>query len=127
MIELLDSPDHVVAYRVSGTLDGRDYDRMVETIEAKLKRHPKIGVYADMTGFTDITGEALAKDFRYNLEKLGEWSRFPRAALVTDKTWVKGLVKVLDPVFPQFEARTFDPGHEAEALTWAAEVPGVRS
>jgi hypothetical protein len=127
MIELLDSPDNVVACRISGTLDGRDYDRMIEVIEAKLASHPKIGVYADMTGFTDMTGEALAKDLRYNLQKLGEWSRFPRMALTTDKAWLKGLVKTIDPIFPQFEARTFDPGHDAEAIAWAAEIPAVRS
>ena len=127
MIELLESPDHVVAYRISGTIDGEDYDRMIEVLEARLKTHPKVGIVADMTGFTDMTGVAVAKDFRYNLSKLGEWSRFPRAALVTDKTWMKGLVKTLDPIFPQFEARTFEPGHASEAIAWAADIPAVRS
>jgi hypothetical protein len=122
MIELLPSPDHVVAYRITGTIDGPDYDRMIETIEAKLKTHPKIGVYADMTGFTDITGAAMAKDFRYNLQKLGQWSRFPRLALVTDKAWLKGLVTMLDPLFPQFEAKIFEPGQQAEGVAWAADL-----
>ena len=121
MIEVLPSPDNVLAYRVTGTIDGPDYDRVIEALDAKLKDHAHIGVMADMTGFTDMTGEAMLKDLRFHLTRLGEWSRFPRAAVVTDKAWLKGLVTALDPIFPQFEARTFDPGHDSEAIAWAAE------
>jgi len=122
MIELLPSPDSVVAYRISGTIDASDYDNMIETIEAKLAKHPRIGIFADMTGFTDITGQALAMDFRYSLSKLGQWSRFPRAAMITDKAWMRAMVTMLDPLFPQFEAKIFEPGQESEAIAWAADL-----
>jgi uncharacterized protein YndB with AHSA1/START domain len=123
MLELLNSPDNVVAYRVSGTLEAEDYDRAIGAVESKLSRQSKIGLYADMTDFTDMTPEALKKDLRYAFSKLGEWDRFPRMALVTDKRWLKGLINLVDPLFPQFEARTFTRGHETEAMTWAAEAP----
>lgn len=122
MIELLPSPDHVVAYRIKGAIAAADYDRMIETIEAKLATHQRIGIFADMTGFTDITGEALLKDFRYSLGKLGQWSRFPRAAMITDKAWMRAMIAVLDPLFPQFEAKVFAPGQDAEAIAWAADL-----
>lgn len=123
MLEILDSPDHILAFKVSGTLDGDAYDRLIAAVEAKLAQHRRIGLYADATGFSDMTSEAVMKDLRYNLTKLGEWSRFPRAALITDKQWLKGLVAMLDPLFPQFDARSFAPGEEAQAMAWAAGGP----
>ena len=124
MIEFLEAPDDVLAVKFRGVLDGAEYDRLSAAIDAKLAVHPRIGVYADAVGFSTIAPEALVKDFRYNLSKLGEWSRFPRAALVTDQPWLKTLVRLADPLFPQFEARAFEPGQETEAMTWAS---GFRS
>jgi len=123
MLEVLEAPDHVLAYRVAGTIDAKDYDRIIETVEAKLAAHAKIGVYADMTAFKSMTAEAVMKDLRYNLSKIGQWSRFPRAAVVTQEPWLRAWVGFLDPIFPQFEARAFPPGQEAEAMAWASEAP----
>jgi hypothetical protein len=127
MIELLKAPDHVLAYRIEGALEAADYDRIIETVEAKLAHHPKIGLYADMTKFSSISAEAFLKDLRYSLSKIGQWNRFPRAALVTDEPWLRAWVAFLDPIFPQFEARAFAPGEEAAAMSWSSAVPGVRS
>jgi hypothetical protein len=109
MIEVLPAPDHVAALRLAGTISGRDFDRIADDIEGKLKRHRHIGVYVDMVDMDDMTAEAVAKDFRYGLSKLGEWGRFPREAVVTDKQWVRALVKAADSLLPQVEARTFAP------------------
>src|SRR5690606_9154856 len=83
VIEILPSPDDVFAVRVSGRLTGEDYDRMIAAIEAKLKTHERISMFADMTDFEDMTAEALRKDISYSFGKLGEWHRFTRNALVT--------------------------------------------
>lgn len=123
MMEFLDAPDHVLAARIGGTLTGEDYDRMIAAVEAKLAAHAKIGVFADTTGFSDITGEALVKDFRYNLSKLGQWSRFPRLAMITDKAWLRALAQGLDPLFPQFEVKIFQKGEDAAAIAWASQIP----
>lgn len=119
MIEVLPAPDHVLAYRLSGHVSAADYDRIIETVEEKLSAHETVGVFADMTGFSDISPEAMMKDFRYSLMKFREWSRFRRAALVTDKAWLKALVSTLDPVIPQVEARAFPPEEREAAMRWA--------
>lgn len=121
MIELLPAPDHVVALRFSGELTGPDFDKVAGEIEARLARHERIGLVADLTGFDGLTLEALGKDLRYNLAKLGEWKRFPREAVITDKAWVRTAVKAIDPLVPQVEVRTFAPGEAAAALAWAAD------
>jgi hypothetical protein len=122
MIEILAAPDHVVALRMAGTITGEDVDHAVGEIEGKLARHERIGVFVDMTGFDDMTAEAAAKDLRYGFGKFSEWSRFPREAVVTDKQWIKTLVKVVDPLVPQVEVRTFAPAERDQALAWASEV-----
>lgn len=121
MIEMLPAPDHVVALRFAGELTGPDFDRVAAEIEARLARHERIGVVADLTGFDGLTLEALGKDLRYNLAKLGEWKRFPREAVITDKAWVRTAVKAVDPLVPQVEVRTFDPGEMEPAVAWAGD------
>lgn len=122
MLKILPSPDHVAAYAISGTLTKDDYERMIEDIEAKLKRHDKIGVVADLTGFEDMTFKAAFEDLRYSFSKFGEWSRFPREAIITDKQWIRTLCNVVGPFLPRITIKIFEPGEQQAALDWAAEV-----
>ncbi len=121
MIEIVAAPDHVLAYRYSGTLTAEDYDRVIEVLEDKLRRHAKIGVYADMTAFAGLTLEALAHDLRYSLSKLGQLERYHRAALVTDNAWLRGLTTMAATIFPMIEARAFEANEAEAALAWASE------
>lgn len=122
MIEFVPAPDHVFAVKLAGTLTPEDVERSIQEIEAKLKKHEKITIFADLTDFQDVTAEALIKDFRYSFAKLGEWKRFSRSAVVTDKNWMKILYSVIDPLIPQVEIRTFAPDERDRALAWASEV-----
>lgn len=119
MIEVLSSDDHVLALRLSGTLTGDDFDRAAAEVDARLARHDKVGVFVDLTGFHDLTPDAVAKDLRFGFSKIGQWKRFPREAVLTDKQWIKALVKLLDPVIPSIEVQTFDPSQREAALAWA--------
>lgn len=121
MIEIVAAPDHVLAYRYSGTLTAEDYDRVIAVLEDKLRRHDKIGVYADMTAFTGLTLEALAHDLRYALTKLGQLERYRRAALVSDNPWMRGMTKIAATIFPVIEARAFNAAEAEAALAWASE------
>jgi hypothetical protein len=120
MIEILDSPDNVVAMRTAGKLDGEDYDRILTVVEDRLKSHPKIGMVAEMADFHGLTGEALWKDLQYNVKRIGDWNRFPRCALVTDAGWLKAMAAFWDPIIPGVEMKVFEPGQTAEAISWAA-------
>lgn len=123
MIEILPAPEHVAAFRMEGRLTADDYGRLAAHIDAKLAANPIVHVYADATLFDDITPEALAKDFAYSFGKITDWPRFRRAALVTDKGWMKLLVKATAPFVPTIDYRVFGPGEQAEALTWASTAP----
>jgi hypothetical protein len=126
VIEILPSPDSVFAVRVSGRLTGEDYDRMIAEIEAKLKTHERIRLFADMADFEDMTAEAFRKDITYSFGKFGEWHRFVRNALVTDKQWMKLLARSVAPFFRQLEIRTFEPAERDAAWAWlTSDTPGT--
>jgi hypothetical protein len=127
MIDILPSPSHVGAYRFSGTLDGVDYDRCIADLEGRLRLHERIGVFCDMTGFTGITPEAVAKDLRYSLSKFGEYRRFARGAIITDRQWLARISEFAGNFFPHTEIRAFEPGEHDAALDWATEVEPLRS
>ena len=125
MIEILSSPDHVAAFRITGTLTAADYDVIVAEVERKLARHERIGVLVDLTDFEDVTAEALWKDARYSLGLIGKLKRFPREAVVSDKRWVHLLARIADPLVPYVEVRAFHPGERDAALAWVADLPGA--
>lgn len=122
MIEILPSADHVVAMKFTGTATSNDYDRVIAVIDAKLDAHDRIGLYADLEGFQDITVHAIAKDLKYSLGKLGELSRFPRAAIVTRKEWLRTLIRTTNRVLPKIELKAFEPDDRDLALTWVADA-----
>lgn len=124
MFEILAAPDHVAAYRLSGTLTEQDYDGIIADIEARLARHEKIGLLVDLTGFADITVKATAKDLRYSLSKIFELKRFPREAIVSDKGWIATLAAIASPLVPYVEIRAFKPAEFEAAMIWATEIEG---
>ena len=107
MIEILPSPEHVVAVRVMGTLTGEDYDRVIAVIDAKLAAHERLGVLVALTDFHDITAEAALKDMRYDLRMLFQLKRFPREAVVTDRRWLRVAAKIVSPLIPYVQVRAF--------------------
>lgn len=123
MIEILDSPDHVAAFRVAGTLKSDDYEAMIPEIEERLGEHGQIGVLVDLTGLEDITAGAVRKDIQYGLEKLKELHRFRRAAVVSDKQWIEAAMEMAGMIFPQIETQVFPPDERREAMQWVAAFP----
>lgn len=123
MIEILPAPDHVVAMRVSGTLTGDDIERVTLVLEAALSRHQHIALYADMVDFADMTAEALLKDLRYGISKIGQWSRFGRAAVVSDREWLRAIARLENHVIPGIDIRAFGKNEREAALAWASGEP----
>lgn len=130
MLELMPAPDHVVAMRLSGTVTGEDIDSATAAVDQALSRHQRIGIYVDAMDFGGMTGEAFAKDLRYGISRLGQVGRFARAAVVTDKEWLRTVARFEDRLLPKIELRCFDAEQRDAALAWASErfeaKPGPR-
>jgi hypothetical protein len=122
MLDILSSPDHVAAYRISGKLDGDDFDRMKSDLDARLERHQKIGAMVDLTDWDGFTLEALGKDLSLGLAYIGKLPRFPREAIVTDSEALANFYRTVRPLVPYVEVRTFTSRHRVSAMDWAAEI-----
>lgn len=121
MIEILASPPHVAAYRFVDELTGADYDACIADLESRLARHARIAVVADISDLHGLALEVVDKDLRYAVSKRGEYDRFARAAVVSDKRWLVAITSAVDRLMPQTDMRTFAPEERALALAWAAE------
>ena len=122
MIEILDSPPYVAAYRFADELRGTDYDTCITDLESRLARFPRIAVVSDISDLHGLAVEVIGKDLRYALSKRGEYDRFARAAVVTDKRWLVAVTALADRVMPHTEMRTFAQEELNLALSWAAEL-----
>ena len=125
MIDILEAPDHVFAARLVGALTGPDFDLVEREIEARIARNGRIGVAADLTELSGVTPEALLKDLRYNIAKLGHWDQFPREAVITQRDWIAAVTKAIHPFVPKVEVRAFKPEARGEAIAWAGDFAGA--
>ncbi|MBD9478213.1 STAS/SEC14 domain-containing protein [Pseudoxanthomonas sp. PXM02] len=122
MIEILASPPHVAAYRFTDELTGADYDACIADLESRLLQFPRIAVVSDISDLHGLSLDVVGKDLRYALSKRGEYDRFARAAVVTDKRWLVAVTGMADRIMPHTAMRTFAPEERSIALDWAAEL-----
>lgn len=116
MIELVPTGAHqVVGLRIEGRISGEDLDLAAREIDARLKVHPRISIYAEIHGLTGMSLEALAKDFRYSLAHLRD---VEKEAIVSDRRWLALLAQVGGRLFPSIDVRHFSPEDKEAALEW---------
>jgi hypothetical protein len=120
MLEILQAPDQLAAFRLTGEVTGVDYDQMIAELEERLRRHARVAVYADLSKFKRLTRDAFTKDIQYAISKRRELHRFTRMAIVSDKRW-PGLLAHIAGAWLPFEIRSFKSSERDEALRWAAE------
>ena len=124
MIELLPSgAAHLVAMRISGRIDGRDLKCIIDAIEETKRQHPRVSFYVELDQLRWMTATALLRDVGYGLTQLSELSHYYRAAVVSDKRWVKRLVRLEDRLFRSLEMRVFPTHQHNIALEWARHLP----
>jgi hypothetical protein len=123
MLDLLPAPDHVSAMRLSGRLTAGDYERVFCEVEHKLAAYERIGLYVDARELRGITLAGLVKDLRYGFDKLGEYRRFARAAVVTQRPLLRTVTRLAGAALPAIELRAFGSAEEPAAVEWAASVP----
>ncbi|WP_262273500.1 SpoIIAA family protein [Microvirga yunnanensis] len=120
MLEVLPSPDHVVAMRVSGRVEKVDIERSIAAVEDALARQDRIALYIEIA-MSGMTSGAFARDLGYGLRHLRELRLFARMAVVTEQEWVRRIVQVQGRILPQIEIRILSDSERDEALGWVAQ------
>jgi hypothetical protein len=123
MIEILDSPKHLVAMKISGSITADDISNAYKATEEKLKDNERISFFAEIDDSMGFTLEGLMKDLTEAVGQFGKLSRYYRAAIVTNKGWLGALARVEGLVFSSIDVRVFTPDERAKAFAWASEQP----
>lgn len=118
MIELLAAgTDNVVGYRIRGKIDADDFDRIAAFIEQQLKTHDKLRVFAEIDSIEGMSLEAFLKDLKFSFKN---YNRFEKAAVITNKDWLRKIVEIEDKLFPGIEMKFFPIAEKEEAMEWIA-------
>ena len=62
MLEMIPSPDDVIALKISGSIKGQDLDTIMDRLDAVMARHDKVHVFVETHG---IAGLELASLHNY--------------------------------------------------------------
>ncbi|HYJ90980.1 MAG TPA: STAS/SEC14 domain-containing protein [Pyrinomonadaceae bacterium] len=123
MIEILESPKHLVAMKISGKITAEDIEKAYKASAEALKESERVSFFAEVTDSLAFTAEGLLKDLTEAVKHLGDMSKYYRAAIVTDKGWLGALVRVEGLVFSSIDLRVFEPAERNKAFAWASETP----
>ncbi|MEZ0128634.1 STAS/SEC14 domain-containing protein [Flavobacterium sp. LBUM151] len=116
MIQVLDAPENVVAFRALGEVTKDDYQNvMAPAVEKLADRINEINfLFLIDTELENFTAAAWMQDAMIGLKNLGKWNR---AAIVTDSekaiTFTNGFSYMVPGEFKGFKKESFD-----EAMDW---------
>lgn len=119
MIRLLDDlPENVVGVEVSDRVTDEDYQRvLVPAVRARLEAVEALRfVYVIGEEFDGWTMGAMWEDAKLGIGELKAWEK---VAVVTDKDWVKHVVRAFGWMVPG-EVRIFGLEQLKDAKAWAA-------
>ncbi|MGM0783700.1 MAG: STAS/SEC14 domain-containing protein [Pseudomonadota bacterium] len=115
--------EHVVAIKVGGVVTARELQQAIDAIEAVKRNHSRVSLLAELDDLRWMTPTAVLKDLGYGLTQLGDLAHYHRAAVITDKEWIKPIVHLEDRLFKAMEIRTFPHSEYAAAMEWVGELP----
>ena len=123
MIEILDSPKHLVAMRISGSITAEDIDNAYKATNDALKSNDRVSFFAEIDDSLGFTVEGFAKDLWNGLGQFGNLKKYYRAAVVTDKGWIATMARVEGLVFSSIDVRVFPTTERDSAFAWTSEKP----
>jgi SpoIIAA-like len=119
MIRVLeDLPANVLGVEASGKVTDDDYERvLIPAVRERLAADGKIRfIYVLGEEFEGWTMGAMWEDAKLGGGELTAWEK---VAVVTDKDWLKHMVKAFGWMIPG-EVRVFGLGELVDATAWAA-------
>ena len=118
MIEAIESPDNVIAIRVTNKITGGDLDIIMDRLDAAMATHEKVHLFVETCGIDGIELSGLPSYMKRAIPLFGQLGRFGRVAVVADQAWVRFGTRVESALLPFISYRTFTPDLRDEALAW---------
>jgi hypothetical protein len=123
MLEILDGPKHLVAFKLSNTLTADDVDKSTKALADALKGQERINIFTEIDGSITFTLEGLWKDLVNSVSNFGLRKKIYRLAVVSGSDIYAFLLRVEGLVFSSIEMRVFSPDQRDEAFAWASKEP----
>ena len=118
MLEIIDSPEDVIALRVSQKITGEELDRIMDRLDQVMAGHDKVHVFVETEGISGIEVSGLPAYVSRAWPLFGKLDRFGRVAVVADQAWVRAGTRLESAMLPNISYRTYMPEERAEALAW---------
>jgi hypothetical protein len=112
-----DNGGKILVVHVTGKLVKADYGQFVPEFERLARRHGKVRLLFDMTGFHGWDVGGAWEDFKFGV---GHFADIERLAMVGEATWQHGMAIFCRP-FTRATVRYFDHAAAAEARAWLGE------
>ena len=118
MIQLINSPDNVAAFRALGEVTKKDYEEVVvPAVEAVVNRTDELNFLLELdTNLANFSAGAWWEDIMVGLKNFGKWHR---AAIVTDSDTIVSFTNAFSYIAPG-EYRGFKKDELEIALLWVA-------
>ena len=118
MLELIPSPDGVMALRVSEKITGPDLDAIMDRLDAAMSKRDKIHVFVETRSIEGIELSGLPSYVARAVLLFGKLDRFGRVAVVADQAWIRVGTRLESALLPHISYRTYTPEERDEALAW---------
>jgi len=118
MLELLDTPDDVLAVKIAHKITGEDLDAVMDRLDAAMDRHDKVHVFVETQQIDGIELSGLPSYMSRAWPLFGKLNRFGRVAVVADQAWIRAGTRIESALLPHISYRTYMPDERGEALAW---------
>lgn len=119
MLEFIESPDDAIALKISGAINGKDLDAIMDRLDAIMERHDKVHIFVETRGISSLELASLPHYFSRAMPLFGKLNRFGRVAVVSDQAWIRVGTRIESALLPFIDYRVFEPSERDEALAWA--------
>lgn len=103
---------------VSGKLNTEDMKRALDELTDKSANIENGRMLYEITDFHLPTPGAIAVEFSRLPSMIGLMKKFDRAAVLSDKTWLKKVSELEGALYPGLEIKAFDFDQKQEAEAW---------
>ena len=118
MFKIMQNGMNRLDIELSGKLNSEDMQIALEELVSKSKNIENGKMLYDVIEFHLPSLGAIAIEFSRLPSMLGLMKKFDRAAVLTDKTWLKKVSEFEGVLFPGLEIKAFNRDQKEEADAW---------
>ena len=118
MFKVIPNGTNRLDIEMSGKLDTEDMRVALDELENKSKNIEKGKMLYEIIDFHIPSLGAIGVEFSRLPAMFGLMKRFDRAAVLTDKAWLKKVSELEGVLYPGLEIKAFNRDQKAEAEAW---------